>query len=342
MKYSGSTIDVLLATYNGDNFISEQIVSILKQSYINFNLLICDDCSSDLTYSILEKYAKTDSRIRLYSNKENIGIQKNFEKLIELSKADFFMLCDQDDIWDENKIEKLHQKIIDTDSLLVYSDMRVVDSSLNKISHSFWKYESLVPVTNNNWKIILSQNVITGCTIIARKDLKKFILPFPENLVIMHDWWIGLNAAIYGKIFYINDTFQSYRQHEKNQVGASSFESKLNDISDYSAFQDYRKKYIKQMLSFYKLLNSHLEINSSLKKEITELIKYYQYFDKIRVLDYKFISIWYKVRFSSIGFKRNIWWILCLGFPWIAYLSLLSSRKFLNVFKSNSSGGEKK
>src|SRR5574344_1110138 len=105
------TVSILLASYNGSKFISQQLDSIISQSYRAFKLLICDDCSTDDTYEILLKYAAKDKRIELYKNKTNLGFRKNFEKLVSLSKSYYIALCDQDDIWTSDHLSVLIDNI---------------------------------------------------------------------------------------------------------------------------------------------------------------------------------------------------------------------------------------
>ena len=99
-------VDILLATYNGEKYLSEQIDSILSQSFKEFRLLISDDCSTDNTRKILEKYASKDNRIKIYFQKQNLGVIKNFEFLLKKVENKYYMFSDQDDIWKEKKIEK--------------------------------------------------------------------------------------------------------------------------------------------------------------------------------------------------------------------------------------------
>ena len=101
-----SKVDILLATYNGAQFLTEQLDSILNQSFKDFRLIISDDNSTDNTKKILDDYKKKDERIIVYKQNKNLGIVKNFEFLLEKVEAELFMFSDQDDIWNEKKIEK--------------------------------------------------------------------------------------------------------------------------------------------------------------------------------------------------------------------------------------------
>ena len=134
-------IDVLLATYNGEKYLREQLDSILNQTYTNFNLIISDDCSTDGTVKILEEYEKKDSRITgVFVHQKNQGVVKNIEYLLSLVQSDYYMLADQDDVWLPEKIEMSLKKIKETDSDLVFGDLEVVDEKLNTIYPSFNDY----------------------------------------------------------------------------------------------------------------------------------------------------------------------------------------------------------
>ena len=120
------TIDILLATYNGEKYLEEQLNSILTQSYSNFKLIISDDCSQDKTKEILEKY-QSHPQIEIYYQEKNIGYMKNFEFLLQHVEHNLYMLCDQDDIWLSNKIEKTYEKLKEKQADLVFTDLEIID-----------------------------------------------------------------------------------------------------------------------------------------------------------------------------------------------------------------------
>ena len=133
-------IDVLMATYNGEKYLREQIDSILNQTYSNINLIISDDCSTDKTQEILKEYEQKDSRVILKLHKERFGIIKNFEYLLNQVKSDYYMLSDQDDVWLPEKIEKSFKKLNDENADLVFADLEVVDENLKTIYPSYGDY----------------------------------------------------------------------------------------------------------------------------------------------------------------------------------------------------------
>ena len=130
-------VDVLLATYNGEKYLKEQIDSILNQTYQNINLIISDDNSNDSTRKILEEYKKIDNRIKTYLQDKNLGYIKNFEFLLTKVESNYYMLSDQDDVWLPEKIEKSMKTLKEKNADLVFGDLEVVDEKLNTIYPSF-------------------------------------------------------------------------------------------------------------------------------------------------------------------------------------------------------------
>lgn len=227
-------IDVLMATYNGEKYIETQIQSLLNQTDQNFCLYICDDHSKDNTKAIIEKYAKDyPEKIKIIVSEKNLGAIQNFSFLLNHSmnhsKADYVMFADQDDIWMKDKIEKSLAKMKHLEKvhgkdlpLLVHTDLTVVDQNLNILGQSFWKYTHLKPFSFHTTNRFLVQNVVTGCTMMLNRQLCQLSLPVP-NEALMHDWWIALTAATFGKIGIVNEPTILYRQHGSNTLGAKKF-----------------------------------------------------------------------------------------------------------------------
>lgn len=221
------TVDILLATYNGEQFLKEQIESILGQTYENFRLIIRDDGSTDGTAAIIESYAKRyPSKIYLLPCDARLGIKGNFSALMASSKANYILFADQDDVWERQKVELTLKKMqaMETDystqcPLLVHTDLKVVDGSTNVISLSFWEYSNLKPIHNKSLGRLLIQNVVTGCATMVNRPLLQLAYPVPDGGV-MHDWWLALVAAAFGQIGEVPEATVLYRQHGKNALGA--------------------------------------------------------------------------------------------------------------------------
>lgn len=224
------TIDILLATFNGFSFIASQLDSILAQNYKNFRLIIRDDLSTDSTKLILETYANWfPNIITLLPSETRLGVKGNFSCLMDYSQANYIMFADQDDVWEEDKISKTLEKMKELESqssaetpLLVHTDLKVVDRDLNLLSKSFWQYTGTDPANSQTLNRLLMQNVATGCTMMINRPLLQLASPLPESSA-MHDWWIALTAAAFGKIAALPTATMLYRQHGKNTLGAKKF-----------------------------------------------------------------------------------------------------------------------
>lgn len=219
-------VAILLSTFNGAQYLSEQLDSLLKQSYQDWICYIHDDGSKDNTMEILNKYQS------LFPKKFNIlsydltgGARNNFISLLEYSKEPYTMFCDQDDIWLPQKIEKSLETIKELEkgtdeAVAIFTDLKVVDSNLNIISSSYFKYEKRNP-NSLDVRSLLKQNVAAGCTMMINGTLRDYANKNQDLLrLAMHDWGIMLIACISGKIGFINKPMILYRQHQSNQVGA--------------------------------------------------------------------------------------------------------------------------
>lgn len=223
-------VEVLLSTYNGQDYLREQLDSLLLQSYEDFFVTIRDDGSNDTTLSIVEEYISTyPNTFFLYKeDKANLRAARSFMALAQFSSAEYVMFCDQDDIWDRDKIEVSKNKLelleqrFPSRPLLVFTDLRLIDSLGNQFASSFWEFQSLDQEIIRDWRKLLALNVVTGCTVMINRKAIEVSLPFdvPEML---HDHWIAVNVAKYGKIGYVNSATISYRQHSSNVEGAHRF-----------------------------------------------------------------------------------------------------------------------
>ena len=221
-------VSILLSAYNGSKYIKEQLDSIFNQTYKNIEIIVRDDGSSDNTIEILKSY-----NIKPIDTKINLGAMGSFEDLLKYalqnSNSDYFMFCDQDDVWDTKKVEKTLAKMEEMEKefgnipLLVHTDLEVVDEKLNTINSSFMNFQKINPGINKFHNLLI-QNTITGCTVMINRKLAQKSLPIP-NGVIMHDWWIGLVASQFGKIGYVDESTIKYRQHTSNTIGAKGFDT---------------------------------------------------------------------------------------------------------------------
>lgn len=218
-------ISILLATYNSEQFINEQIDSLLKQTYTDWNLFIRDDLSVDKTPQIIKSYSEQyPNKIHIISNNgESKKAYLNFVELLNNVDSDYYMFCDHDDVWLPNKIEisfkRMREVEIEGAPAIIHTDMKVVDNQLNIIHPSFWKYSNLLPEKTSFVEIVLC-NCANGCTMLFNKKAKEVALP-NVAFATMHD--ILLNQSVAAKGGIISPIYEPtvlYRQHIDNVVGA--------------------------------------------------------------------------------------------------------------------------
>ena len=216
---------ILLSTYNGEKYLSQQLTSILRQTYGQFQLYCRDDHSSDATVEILQKMEQQDGRVVLVPSDKNLGAAESFMTLLATVDADYYLFADQDDVWMPHKIQTLLNKMQQEEKtaplrlpLLIFSDLQVVDSLLREIAPSFWSFNKLPPqLLTQNLDFINVFNAAPGCSMIFNRALRDKALEIrPEN-ILMHDWYLMLVAARHGRFVPHNEPLVQYRQHEANE-----------------------------------------------------------------------------------------------------------------------------
>jgi glycosyltransferase involved in cell wall biosynthesis len=220
-------VEVLLATYNGERFLREQIDSILAQDYENIRILARDDGSTDSTVAILTEYEKQfPGRFRVMPAGTPTGnARDNFLLLMKESTAEHICFADQDDVWLRDKVSRTTQAMEVLEGkwgtnipLLVFTDLRVVDENLDVLHDSFWKLMAIDPDRIDSFAKLLVQSVVTGCTAMINRPLLELSLCTPKE-ASMHDRWIALLASVFGKSSAVEAQTVLYRQHGRNVLG---------------------------------------------------------------------------------------------------------------------------
>ncbi|HGK7124283.1 TPA: glycosyltransferase family 2 protein [Streptococcus agalactiae] len=226
-------VNILMATYNGEKFLAQQIESIQKQTFKEWNLLIRDDGSSDKTCDIIRNFTAKDSRIRFINENEhhNLGVIKSFFTLVNYEVVDFYFFSDQDDVWLPEKLsvslEAAKHKASDV-PLLVYTDLKVVNQELNILQDSMIRAQS--HHANTTLLPELTENTVTGGTMMINHALaEKWFTP---NDILMHDWFLALLAASLGEIIYLDLPTQLYRQHDNNVLGARTMDKRFKILRE--------------------------------------------------------------------------------------------------------------
>lgn len=274
-------VAILMATYNGERFLSDQIDSLYAQSYKEWTLYVHDDGSKDKTLHILQQYSSRHDNIRILDYPSQNGAKNNFLSLVQQVDADYYFFCDQDDRWCEDKVEtelarmkELERKFSEEKPILVFSDTIVADANLKIICQSQWELSGNHPEFLTTFNESCATPFVTGCTMLFNRAGRNSII-WPADKATMHDAWItlcilkadGIVSPIYKPLLF-------YRQHDDNTLGAS-------DLSKQGVV--------------YKLLH----IGTIIKKDVALLRMLYalNYGSFLKFLKYKYI---YKSRCHNL------------------------------------------
>lgn len=234
-------IAVLLCTYNGEKYLTQQLDSLLNQTFKDFIIYVHDDGSTDHTNIILHQYKKayTNKFIILEDNKKNRGAKDSFMWLLNKVSADYYMFCDQDDIWLNTKIEDTYYRMLEVENshknkpVVIHTDLTLVDKNLNVIFPSFWKYANMNVDISKKFKYLCLGNVVTGCTMMLNNLAKNISLLQTNGHVPLHDYWVALMTAKHGVVENLKKQTILYRQHEYNVVGCGKLAQKKNIIPSF-------------------------------------------------------------------------------------------------------------
>lgn len=211
-KMKRKSVSVALAAYNGQEYIQQQMESILKQLHMDDELLISLDFATDNTEYIVQKMAQKDDRIQVVHGPSS-GVLKNFENAINLAKNEIIFLSDQDDVWLDGKVDRILKEFDDQEVQVVMHDAAITDEKLHIQVPSVFK--------ERNVKLGIKENILKngyrGCCMAFRQQLKDDILPFPKKIP-MHDQWIGLVGELVGKNVLVSEVYLLYRRHGKNET----------------------------------------------------------------------------------------------------------------------------
>lgn len=280
--------DVIVCTFNGASFISEQLKSILTQSILPQKIIVSDDGSTDTTLDIVQQiFSEANFTAYEIVQGPKKGVIANFLSALAYSSADFTFLADQDDIWHQEKVLKFSQmaqmQSLDVPTL-TFSDARLIDEYNQEIAPSFFTYQALTPdcLADDS---ILYKNCVQGAACMINRALRNLALdslPYIHlSEIYMHDWWLALLARYYGNTQFIDLPLLDYRQHHQNQVGV--FNHKLRLFYYVSRFNAYWKNFqqaIKQVKMFEQFVAQygkphHLAVHSARKYAYVPKVKRY-------------------------------------------------------------------
>ena len=240
MDTEHAVAEILMATYNGEQYIREQINSILVQHCDRWHLTISDDGSTDQTLAIIDEYVERypDKITRHHSGKKFGNARDHFFHLMNACEAQYMLFCDQDDVWYPEKLGKTLDELLKAERIhgaqtpiLVFTDQTPTDAQLKPLAPSLMRYQKQF-FEYFDYRSILMQNVVTGGAMGINRALADLAGDCKNSSqVIMHDWWLAAVAARFGKIVYIDEPLGDYRQHGTNSVGAKDVRSLRHIIS---------------------------------------------------------------------------------------------------------------
>jgi glycosyltransferase involved in cell wall biosynthesis len=217
-------ISVALCTYNGEQFLPQQLASIANQTRLPDEVVVCDDHSTDRTVAIVQEFAAAASYpVRLFENERNLGFAANFERAIRLCDGDLIALSDQDDIWYPHRLEKSEQEFIaHPHAGLVFSDADLVDEHNRLTGQTLWQRLGFVgkrkrDLLAGQYVVLAKHRFVTGATVMFRITLRERCLPIGAGWI--HDEWIAMIVAAFGDLRPIDQPLIRYRIHSSQQVG---------------------------------------------------------------------------------------------------------------------------
>ena len=224
-------ISVALCTFHGAEYLPDQLRSICEQTALPDEVVVCDDGSTDRTTSALAEFgARAPFRVRVFHNKRNIGLIRNFEQAISLCEGDVIFLCDQDDYWLPDKIARftgMFESSPDLEGL--FSNASLVADDLKETGADLWTFLGITgsqrkrAIRGDLLQLLLGGNVVFGTTFAIRSRAREFVLPFPETLPdrMLHDGWIALVLACRRTLRGYDDNLSLYRQHQTQATGVA-------------------------------------------------------------------------------------------------------------------------
>ncbi len=296
-------VAILLATHNSEGFLKEQLNSILSQTYNSISITVSDDASKDGTKAILNDYAEKYKNISLIESPVPLkSAQANFWFLLKNApEADYYMFCDHDDVWLNNKVETTLNKMLETDNgkpALVHTDLFVTDSALNITSNSMFELQKLLKSCSLEQALV--QNNVTGCTVMINNELRKLALQKEDvSGIIMHDWFLSILCLATGSVGFVDEPLIYYRQHANNEVGAKDVSGIGYILKRATAFKENKKSLRDTYLQAQAIYQAFGEITPQFK-----IIN--EYAQNLNRNKFKRISVSFKYGFWKTTFLRRL------------------------------------
>lgn len=253
-------ISIALCTCDGEDYLAEQLISLNEQTYVPYELVVCDDKSEDSTYSLLERFAKSAPfPVRLYRNTRRLGISQNFEQAIRLCSGDVIALCDQDDVWIPDKLAR-YAELFNQNIDWIFCDTQVTDQALSPLPYTLWERvgfntdQRQLAYDGRLFEVLLKHHVVAGASLAFRAEFREQLLPIPSQW--LYDAWLVAILAATKEAILVEDCLQLYRQHGHNALGGTR-RSLFDEV--YSSLHVNREDYLKLEVSRWQHLVERLE-----------------------------------------------------------------------------------
>jgi glycosyltransferase involved in cell wall biosynthesis len=320
-------ISIALCTYNGARYLQQQLDSIANQTLLPVELVACDDGSSDETVEILKDFAeKAPFPVHIHINVSNLGFARNFEKCTSLCTGELIALCDQDDAWKPEKLEKLAEALNnDPEAGFVFCDAELVDENLTSLERCLWdeKPNNFSPKERQDFTRsdqlphLLKKNMVTGACMMFRASLIPHIAPIPPSWI--HDYWIATIATALGhRGIIVDEPLVLYRQHQDQQIGVL----KGSTVSKLWASIGLWPSLLQRDINRAESLFSHL-LDLEIGQDITDAVKQKRQFLAARqgllsstqlarvVPGIKMLMDGFYRRFSPYGYQAFLMDLMC-------------------------------
>ncbi|CAN5507201.1 glycosyltransferase family 2 protein [soil metagenome] len=288
-------VSIVMSTYNGSLYLSQQMESVLAQTYPNLEIILLDDCSTDNTTEILYAFQLKNPAIKIFRNEYNLGYIKSFEKGCLLASGEFIALCDQDDYWHPDKIKNMQAAI--GNYPLIYCDSVLCDENLKPLGENISDRVNCRDFDNCLQQAIFCR--IYGHATLVKKSFLQHAVPFLE--IIPHDWWLCYMATFHGGIKYLPQPLASYRQHSANIFGAAGGKTRKHNKTNKGEKKRREMESIRiRIKAFYEMCPNELIKE---KEVLRKLVKTYQSFSLIN--NFQRMTLFFQNREQLLASKKR-------------------------------------
>ena len=279
-------ISIAICTYNGEKYLLEQLESFAAQNRLPDEVVVCDDGSKDATREILTTFAqKAAFPVKLHFNEENLGVVKNFEKIIALCEGDVICPSDQDDVWNADKLELIEAEFAKSDNVgLVYANAEVVGENLENTGVTMWQCINFDENKQKDFRQgrafdnLLKDGYVLGSSMAFRSVYNDTVLPIPLDIYFVHDNWIALVAAALSEVSIVEKPLIKYRQHQ-NQASPgvkNNNESQLATAWKSSNRTNILEPVIKQLDILKKRLNARGNVSQEVISKLASAKRHFE------------------------------------------------------------------